>query len=117
CAVMALSLGPGKRGQGIKTDRRDAMKLAQNHRSGDLVAVFIPDEQTEAIRDLGRAREGAKRAELVARHQLSKFLLRHGRRYPGKTTWNDAHRASIPPQPSPDPPHHHALADALPPAD
>src|SRR5262249_23164589 len=113
CAVMALSLGPGKRGQGIKTDRRDAMKLAQNHRSGDLVAVFIPDEQTEAIRDLERAREGAKRAELVARHQLSKFLLRHGRRYPGKTTWNDAHRAWIAGQAFAEPAQQHVLADAL----
>ena len=93
--MIAPSLIPKKSGQRIKTDRRDAVKLAQNHRAGELVAVFIPDEKTEAIRDLERAREDAKKAERVVRHQLSKFLLRNGRRYPGKTTWNDAHRAWI----------------------
>jgi transposase len=113
CDVIAPSLVPKKSGQRIKTDRRDAMKLAQNHRSGDLVAVFIPDEQTEAIRDLERAREDAKKAEQVARHQLSKFLLRHGRRYPGKTTWNDAHRAWIAKEAFAEPAQQHVLADGL----
>src|SRR5208282_2831182 len=65
CDVIAPSLVPKKSGQRIKTDRRDAMKLAQNHRAGELVAVFIPDEPTEAIRDLERARAGAKKAERV----------------------------------------------------
>jgi transposase len=73
CDVIAPSLIPKKHGERIKTDQRDAVKLAQNHRSGELVAVFIPDEQTEAIRDLERAREDAKKAERVVRHQLSKF--------------------------------------------
>jgi transposase len=113
CDVIAPSLVPKKSGQRIKTDRRDAMKLAQNHRSGDLVAVFIPDEQTEAIRDLERAREDAKKAERVARHQLSKFLLRHGRRYPGKTTWNDAHRGWIAGQAFAEAAQRHVLADGL----
>src|SRR5205814_4142168 len=93
--VIAPSLVPKKSGQRIKTDRRDALKLAQNHRAGELVAVFIPDEPTEAIRDLERARDDAKKTERVARHQLSQFLLRNGRRYSGKPTWNDAHRAWI----------------------
>ena len=95
CDVIAPSLVPKKSGQRIKTDRRDAIKLAQNHRSGELVAVSIPDEQTEAIRDLERARQAAKKAERVARHQLSKFLLRHGKRYPGKSNWTAMHRAWI----------------------
>ena len=89
CDVIAPSLIPKKPGERIKTDRRDAAKLAQNHRGGDLVAVAIPDEACEAIRDLERARDDAKKAERVARQQLSKFLLRQGRRYPGKTAWND----------------------------
>jgi transposase len=113
CDVIAPSLVPKKSGQRIKTDRRDAMKLAQNHRSGDLVPVFIPDEQTEAIRDLERAREDAKKAERVVRHQLSKFLLRHGRCYPGKTTWNEAHRAWIAKQAFAEPAQQHVLADGL----
>jgi len=93
--VIAPSLIPKKRGERIKTDRRDAVKLAQNHRAGELVAVFIPDEQGEAIRDLKRAREDVKKAERVVRHQLSKFLLRNNRRYPGSTTWNAAHQGWI----------------------
>ena len=113
CDVIAPSLIPKKSGERIKTDRRDAMKLAQNLRAGELVAVFIPDEKTEAIRDLERAREDAKKAERVARHQLSKFLLRNGRRYPGKTTWNDAHRAWIAKQAFAEPAQQYVLTDGL----
>jgi len=54
--------------------------------------VYVPDEAVEAIRDLERARDDAKRAERVARHQLSKFLLRHDRRWEGGTTWTQKHR-------------------------
>lgn len=113
CDVIAPSLIPKKSGQRIKTDRRDGAKLAQCHRAGELVAVFIPDEKTEAIRDLERAREDAKKAERVAQHQLSKFLLRHGRRYPGKTTWNDAHRAWIAAQTFAEAAQQHVLSDGL----
>ena len=113
CDVIAPSLIPKKSGERIKTDRRDAVKLAQNHRAGELVAVFIPDEQTEAIRDLERAREDAKKAERVVRHQLSKFLLRNGRRYPGKTTWNDAHHAWIAQQAFAEVAQQYVLSDGL----
>ncbi len=58
------------------------MKLARSHRSGDLTAVWIPDEASEALRDLVRAREAAKRDQLRAQHRLTKFLLRTGRRPP-----------------------------------
>ena len=78
----------------MKTNRRDAVNLAHYHRSGNLTTVFIPDEATEAIRDLCRARCAAKRAERVARQQLSKFLLRQGRRFT-RSTWGKAHRAWI----------------------
>ncbi len=91
CVVVAPSLVPRKGGERIKTDRRDATRLARFLRSGDLTAVNVPDVDTEAIRDLERARDDAKRAELVARQQLSKFLLRHGRRFTGKTRWNREH--------------------------
>jgi transposase len=113
CDVIAPSLVPKKCGERIKTDRRDAVKLAVNHRSGDLVAITIPDEASEAIRDLERARDDAKRAERVARHQLSKFLLRQGRSYPGKSTWNEAHRAWIASQMFAEPAQQHVLADGL----
>jgi transposase len=91
CVVIAPSLVPRKAGDRVKTDRRDAVKLARFLRSGDLTEVYVPDAATEAMRDLERCREDAKNAERTARQQLSKFLLRHGRTYAGKTTWTDKH--------------------------
>lgn len=90
CQVIAPSLIPRKSGQGVKTDRRDAVALAHFLRSGDLTQVWVPDEECEALRDLSRAREAAKSAELAARQQLSKFLLRHGRRWE-LSTWTKKH--------------------------
>lgn len=91
CRVVAPSLVPVQVGSRIKTDRRDAAKLARFLRSGDLTQVTVPDPATEAMRDLERAREDAKRAERTARHHLAKFLLRCGRIYPGKTSWSVKH--------------------------
>lgn len=89
CIVVAPSLIPKQAGDRVKTDSRDAVKLARFLRSGDLTSVHVPDEHTEAMRDLERAREDAKRAERSARNVLSKFLLRHGCRYTGKSrTWS-----------------------------
>src|ERR1700685_3970429 len=78
CEVVAPTLVPVKAGDRVKTDRRDAEKLARCYRSGDLTAVWVPDEGSEALRDLVRAREAAKQDQLRARHRLSKFLLRTG---------------------------------------
>jgi transposase len=93
CQVIAPSLVPVQPGARVTTDRRDAQKLAQYLRSGDLTPVHVLDPATEAIRDLERARDDAKRAERAARHQLSKFLLRHGRWFEGRSTWGPAHLA------------------------
>jgi transposase len=83
CEVIAPSLVPTKAGDRVKTDRRDAAKLARSHRSGDLTAVWVPDAAHEALRDLVRAREDTKQDQLRARHRLGKFLLRHGKRPEG----------------------------------
>lgn len=80
CAVVAPTLVPVKAGDRVKTDRRDAAKLARCHRGGDLTAVWVPDASAEALRDLVRTREAAKQDQLRARHRLSKFLLRTGQR-------------------------------------
>lgn len=80
CAVIAPTLAPVKAGDRVKTDRRDAERLARSHRAGDLTAVWVPDAASEALRDLVRAREAAKQDQLRARHRLSKFLLRQGQR-------------------------------------
>ncbi|HEX2672934.1 MAG TPA: IS110 family transposase [Polyangiaceae bacterium] len=95
CMVVAPSLVPRQTSDRIKTDRRDAAKLARFLRSGDLTEVQIPDVETEAMRDLERARDDAKNAERAARHQLIKFLLRHDRKYSGKTAWTGMHLAWI----------------------
>src|SRR5213594_2802056 len=77
CDIVAPTLVPTKRGDRVKTDRRDAAKLARSYRAGDLTPVWVPDAAREALRDLVRAREDAKQDQLRARHRLSKFLLRH----------------------------------------
>ena len=94
CVVIAPSLVPVQSGNRVKTDQRDAKKLAHFLRSGDLTEIFVPDEEAEALRDLERAREDAKNTERTARHQLGKFLLRHGRRW-SKTNWTRDHLAWI----------------------
>src|SRR5437867_4662269 len=93
CDVVAPTLVPVKAGDRVKTDRRDAMKLARSYRSGDLTAVWVPDVNHEALRDLVRAREAAKKDQLRARHRLGKFLLRQGRQRPAhlKSNWTAWH--------------------------
>ena len=70
CEVVAPTLVPTKAGDRVKTDRRDAEKLARCYRAGDLTAVWVPDAAHEALRDLVRAREAAKKDQLRARHRL-----------------------------------------------
>lgn len=91
CVVAAPSKTPRQSGDRIKNDRRDAVKLARLHRAGELTAVWVPDSETEAMRDLTRAREDAKYAQTKARQRLNAFLLRHGLRYPGKSRWTAGH--------------------------
>ena len=92
CDVVAPSLIPRKAGERVKTDRRDALTLARLHRAGELRAVWVPDEEQEAMRDLTRAREDIKAIELKARQRLGAFLLRHARVYrEGKSRWTQRH--------------------------
>lgn len=91
CSVVAPALVPKKGGDHIKTDRRDAEKLARLHRAGELTPIWTPDEEHEAMRDLIRARHQAKEFLKAAKQQLLSFLLRHGLRYPGKTRWSKLH--------------------------
>src|ERR1041385_6681104 len=87
CGVAAPSLTPRKPGDRIKTNRRDAQKLARMLRAGELTLITVPSERQESIRDLVRAREAANKDLLGARHQLSKLLLRHGYRYRDGKPW------------------------------
>ena len=91
CWVIAPSLIPKKPGDRVKTNRRDAIKLARLMRSGDLTPVYVPKVEDEAIRDLCRAREDAIRDLKAAKFRLKAFLLRHDIRYTGRATWGPAH--------------------------
>ncbi len=91
CDVVAPSLIPRKAGDKVKTDRRDAMMLAQLLRAGQLTEVWIPDEAHEAVRDLVRMRAQAMKDLRKTRQQLHSFLLRHARVFSGGH-WTKAHR-------------------------
>lgn len=91
CEIIAPSQIPRRPGERIKTDTRDSVQLAECSRAGQLSAIWIPDPEDEAIRDLSRAREDAVNSRVQARHQLKGFLLRHDVRYTGKTSWCGAY--------------------------
>ena len=113
CLVVAPSLVPTQKNRRIKTDRRDAVQLAHFLRSGDLVEVSIPQAQTEAMRDLERAREDAIQVERVTRQQLDKFLLRHGRRWSAGCKWTCKHWKWIKLQEFPEEASRRVLGDYL----
>jgi transposase len=94
CVVVAPSLIPTRPGERIKTDRRDALKLARLLRSGELTAIWVPDAEHEALRDLSRARETARDALHQARQHVSKLLLRLGIEAPnGLKRWTQRYRS------------------------
>lgn len=91
CIVVAPSMIPKKSGVRIKNDRRDAQDLARLHRAGDLTAIYVPEPEDEAMRDLVRGRDDARHAARKAKQRLLSFLLRHGLQYSGKKNWTKAH--------------------------
>jgi transposase len=94
CDVVAPALIPRKPGERVKTNRRDARKLAELGRAGLLTAVQPPTPEDEAVRDLARARDDAREDLQRCRHRLGKLLLRRGLHYSGRN-WTRAHRAWI----------------------
>jgi transposase len=91
CHVVAPSLIPRKPGDRVKTDRRDAMALARLMRSGDLTAIYVPQVEDEAVRDLSRGREDTMDDLTRSKRRLKSFLLRQDLRYEGRANWNAAH--------------------------
>jgi transposase len=87
CEVVAPSLIPVRAGDRVKTDRRDATKLARLYRAGELTTITVPTAEQEAVRDLVRARDDVRKDLTAARHRLGKFLIRHGRIFHGGTNW------------------------------
>ena len=91
CYVVAPSLIPKKPGERVKTDKRDALKLAKLLKSEDLTPIYVPEPEDEAIRDLSRAREVAMKDLKDAKYQLKALLLRNNINYAGTTNWSLKH--------------------------
>jgi len=91
--VLAPSRLPRSPGERVKTDARDARKLAEAlHAMHHPPAVYVPTPEQEGARDLTRAREVARAELLRARQQVGKMALRHGHLYTGGVTWTGKHR-------------------------
>jgi transposase len=95
CMVVSPSMTPRNAADRVKTDRRDAMKLARLARAGELAPIYVPDALDEAMRDLVRAREDAVCMQRQARQRLQALLLRNEIRYVGRSSWTRAHRRWI----------------------
>lgn len=91
CYVVAPSLIPKKPGDKIKTDKRDAMKLAKLLKSEDLTPIYVPEPEDEAIRDLSRARETAMKDLKDAKYQLKGLFLRNNITCKVKDNWSNQH--------------------------
>lgn len=91
CTVMSPHKREGEKKERIKTDRRDARKIAKLFRNGDIVPVRVPPALDEALRDVCRARTDASDDLARAKQRLNAFLLRSGYRYSGKARWTPAH--------------------------
>lgn len=95
CWVVSPGMTPRSNADRVKTDRRDALKLARLARAGELTPIHVPDEADEAVRDLVRAREDAVTVQRQVRQRLGALLLRNDIRYSQKTLWTPAHRRWI----------------------
>ncbi len=91
CYVVAPSLIAKKPGDRIKTDKRDAIMLAERLKQCDLTAIYVPEPEDEAVRDLSRARETVMHDLNDARYQFKAFLLRNHICYQGPANWSLKH--------------------------
>lgn len=95
CEIVAPSLIPVQGGNRVKTDKRDAKKLARYYRAGELTMVYVPDEEKEGIRDLVRCRDDLVGDIKRYKQRINHFLLRQGHIYPGKSYWTEIHKRWI----------------------
>lgn len=87
CEVAAPSLTPRKPGERVKTNRRDALKIARNLRANELTFIAVPDQGRESLRELTRGRSAVQKDVVRIRHQVIKLLLRYGQRYREGKAW------------------------------
>jgi len=91
CAVIAPSLIPRRPGERVKTDRRDALKLALLYRAGELTEVHVPSVEQEAVRSVVRLRETLRREAMASKHHVLKFLQVRGLVYREGRNWTERH--------------------------
>jgi transposase len=113
CYVVAPSLIPKKPGKRVKTDKRDSLELAQSLKSGALDAIYVPEAEDEAIRDLSRARERAMKDLNDARFQLKALLLRNHIQYQGTANWSIKHMRWLTEIILPYPSQHYVLQEMI----
>jgi transposase len=111
CIVVSPSMVPKRSGDRVKTDRRDSATLARLHRAGELRAIYVRNDADEAMRDLVRAREDAVVVGTQAKYRLKAFLLRQGRRYPGRAGWTLPYRRWLTDLSCPTAPQHITLQE------
>ena len=95
CDVVAPSLIPRRAGERVKTDKRDASRLARLHRAGELTPIRVPAEAEEAVRGLVRARAALLADRKRAQQRITTMLLRHGRVWRSGSYWTQAHEQWI----------------------
>lgn len=113
CYVVAPSLIPKKPGEKIKTDKRDALKLAKLLKSEDLTPIYVPEPEDEAVCDLSRAREVAMKDLKDAKYQLKALLLRNNINYKGTANWSQKHLCWLTELVLPHPAQHIVLQEFL----
>jgi transposase len=109
CDVVAPSLIPRRPGDRVKTDKRDASRLARLHRAGELTPIRVPSPSEEAVRDLVRARAALLADRKRAQQRITAMLMRHGRIWRSGSSWTQEHERWIAGQRFDEP----ALATAL----
>lgn len=92
CEVIAPAFVPKGSGDQIKTDRRDARRLAHFYASGMLRAVRVPTREEETVRALVRHRDDLTRDMTRCKNRVLKFLGLLGQRYRGGSNWTQGHR-------------------------
>jgi transposase len=95
CDVVAPSLIPRRPGDRVKTDKRDASRLARLHRAGELTPIRVPTEAEEAVRDLVRARAALLADRKRVQQRITAMLMRHGRIWRSGSSWTQAHERWI----------------------
>lgn len=91
CVVVTPGLLPRRPGESVKTDRRDARKLARNLRNGEVTPIHIPTQGDEAVRDYLRMQEDFKVERRKTKQRLPHFLLRHNFIYTDGNHWTGKH--------------------------